>query len=219
MKLGLHVLTRMVERDKGGNKCVNLKDILNDCVKAIVYNQSDADNKIKNTIIHSSPKSDGMQRMVYYFANALESWDTINCLDLNVRHDEVVVISSMYMLANLLYGSVVANGPRKRVLNLIKEVSPNVFILSMTEGAYYNPSFIQRSKDALLHYGALFNMLETIVPCKNPEREVIERDVFGCEIINVIACEDIERTERLKRYKEWHKTNTVSSSCLVIKRS
>ncbi|KAK8631419.1 hypothetical protein V6N13_028207 [Hibiscus sabdariffa] len=124
-----------------------------------------------------------MFKVLFEFCSITKSWDNINCLDLNIRPDEVVVISSMYRLTNLLDESVVANGPRDRVLNLIKE-------------------------EALLHYGALFNMLETIVPCKNPEGEVIKRDVFGCEIMNVIACEGTEKIERPERYKEWQKRNT-----------
>ncbi|KAK8534109.1 hypothetical protein V6N13_028208 [Hibiscus sabdariffa] len=97
---------------------------------------------------------------------------------------------------------MVANGLRDRVLNLIKEISPKVSILGVVDGAYSNHSFIWRSKEALLHYGALYNMLETIVPCKNLENEVIERDVFEFKIVNVIVCEGTERIVRPERYIE-----------------
>ncbi|KAK8534111.1 hypothetical protein V6N13_028206 [Hibiscus sabdariffa] len=112
------------------------------------------EDRIKVTL-HRLTRYANMFKVPFEFYSITKSWDTINCLDLNARPDEVNVISSMYRLTNLLDENVVANGPRDRVLNLNKEVSPKVFILGVANGAYSNPSFIRRSKKALIHYGAL----------------------------------------------------------------
>ncbi|KAI8564019.1 hypothetical protein RHMOL_Rhmol03G0151900 [Rhododendron molle] len=37
-----------------------------------------------------------------------------------------------------------------------------------------------------------------------PERMKYETDIYGKEVMNVIACEGLERAERPETYKQWH---------------
>jgi len=62
-------------------------------------------------------------------------------------------------------------------------------------------------REALFHYSALFDMLETLVPREDRERMVIEKEIFGREALNVIACEGWERMERPETYKQWQVRN------------
>ncbi|KAL9315466.1 hypothetical protein ACSQ67_016467 [Phaseolus vulgaris] len=62
---------------------------------------------------------------------------------------------------------------------------------------------IDRDEEALFHYSSLFDMLETIVPQEDWERMLIEKEIFGREALNVIACEGCERVERPETYRQW----------------
>ncbi|KAE8683107.1 hypothetical protein F3Y22_tig00111215pilonHSYRG00064 [Hibiscus syriacus] len=114
----------------------------------------------------------------------------------------------MYRLRNVLDETVIVESPRNKVLNLIRKMNPDVFILGVVNGAYTAPFFITRFREALFHYSTLFDMLETNVPPEIPERMLIERDIFGWEAMNVIACEGAERIERPETYKQWQMRNT-----------
>ncbi|KAH8497070.1 hypothetical protein H0E87_019681 [Populus deltoides] len=87
--------------------------------------------------------------------------------------------------------------------NEIRKMNPDVFIHGVVNGAYSAPFFITRFREALFHFSTLFDMLEANVPREVPERVLFERDIFGWEAMNVIACEDAERIERPETYKQW----------------
>ncbi|KAL4291754.1 hypothetical protein GQ457_14G024320 [Hibiscus cannabinus] len=147
-------------------------------------------------------------KVPFEFHAIAQKWDTIQVEDLGIDCDEVVVVNCMYRLRNVLDETVVVESPRNKVLNLIRKMNPNVFILGVVNGAYSAPFFITRFREALFHYSTLFDMLETNVPPEIPERMLIEREIFGWEAMNVIACESAERIERPETYKQWQMRNT-----------
>ena len=73
------------------------------------------------------------------------------------------------------------------------------------------PFFVTRFREALFHYSALFDMLETLVPREDWERMLIEKDIFGREALNVIAHEGWERMKRPETYKQWQVRNVPKS--------
>jgi hypothetical protein len=103
----------------------------------------------------------------------------------------------------LLDETVVVESPRNIVLNLIRNMNPDVFIQGVVNGAYNAPFFITRFREALFHFSTLFDVLEANVSREVPERMLIEREIFGWEAMNVIACEGAERIERPETYKQW----------------
>ncbi|KAL4366962.1 hypothetical protein GQ457_05G032190 [Hibiscus cannabinus] len=147
-------------------------------------------------------------RVPFEFHAIAQKWDTIQIEDLKIESGEVLVVNCLFWLRNLLDETVVVDSPRNKVLNLIRKLKPDVFILGIVNGAYSAPFFISRFREALFHYSTLFDMLETIVPREIPERRMIERDIFGWEAMNVIACEGAERIERPETYKQWQVRNT-----------
>eukprot|EP01018_Ginkgo_biloba_P021511 Gb_29764 [translate_table: standard] len=130
-------------------------------------------------------------------------WENLQVEDLFLSSDEVLVVNCMYRLRNLMDETVVVDSPRNIVLNKIRIMNPRVFIQGVVNGAYNAPFFITRFREALFHYSALFDALETTVPRDHPERIVIEKELLGREILNVIACEGLERVERPETYKQW----------------
>ena len=50
-------------------------------------------------------------------------------------------------------------------------------------------------------------MFEANLPREDEDRLLFEREVFGREAMNVIACEVTERVERPETYKQWQVRN------------
>ncbi|KAJ6768038.1 SCARECROW-LIKE PROTEIN 14 [Salix koriyanagi] len=142
-------------------------------------------------------------KVPFEFKAIAQKWDTIKIEDLKIDRNEVLVVNSLYRLRNLLDETVVVESPRNIVLNLIRNMNPDVFIQGVVNGAYNAPFFITRFREALFHFSTLFDVLEANVSREVPERMLIEREIFGWEAMNVIACEGAERIERPETYKQW----------------
>ncbi|RVX13713.1 Scarecrow-like protein 33 [Vitis vinifera] len=136
-----------------------------------------------------------------------QKFETVQVGDLKIGSEEVVIVRCRYRFKNLLDETVVAESPRNIVLNLIRKMNPDIFIHAVVNAACDAPFFMTRFREALFHYSALFDMLENNVPRNILERVVIEREVFGREIMNMIACEGPERIERPETYKQWQIRN------------
>ncbi|CAN4116849.1 unnamed protein product [Withania somnifera] len=132
-----------------------------------------------------------------------KKWETITVEDLKLDKDEFLAVNCLYRLKNLHDETITVDSSRTVVLNLIRQINPDIFVHGIVNGAYSAPFFVTRFREALFHFSALFDMLETIVPREIPERGLIERELFGREALNVIACEGWERVERPETYKQW----------------
>ncbi|KAA8518913.1 hypothetical protein F0562_016313 [Nyssa sinensis] len=132
-----------------------------------------------------------------------KKWETIKIEDLKIDRNEFLVVNCLYRSKNLLDETVVVDSPRNIVLNLARKINPDIFIHGIVNGAFSAPFFVTRFREALFHFSALFDMLETNVPRERCERMLIEREIFGREALNVIACEGWERVERPETYKQW----------------
>ncbi|KAG0489489.1 hypothetical protein HPP92_006352 [Vanilla planifolia] len=62
-------------------------------------------------------------------------------------------------------------------------------------------------REALFHYSAMFDMLDTTVARDDAQRLLLERDLFGCAALNVVSCEGSERVERPETHKQWQVRN------------
>ena len=132
-----------------------------------------------------------------------KKWETIQLEELKIDRDEYLVVTCFYRCKNVLDESVVVDSPRNKFLSLIRKINPNIFIHGITNGAFNAPFFVTRFREALFHYSSLFDMLEAIVSREEWERMLIEKEIFGREALNVIACEGCERVERPETYRQW----------------
>lgn len=149
----------------------------------------------------------GSFKVPFEYQGIASKWETIRVEDLKIDKDEVVVVNCLYRFRNLVDETVIVDSPRNKVLNTIRKINPDVFIHGVVNGSYSAPFFVTRFREALFHYSALFDMLETNVPREDEQRLLIERDLFGREALNVIACEGSERVERPETYKQWQVRN------------
>ncbi|KAF3454685.1 hypothetical protein FNV43_RR05133 [Rhamnella rubrinervis] len=138
-----------------------------------------------------------------YNAISSQNWETIQVEDIKIESDEVVVVNCVLRFKNLLDETVEVNCPRNAVLDLVRKMNPNIFVHTIVNGSYNAPFFVTRFREALFHYSALFDMFDITIPRKNEERLMFEKEFYGREAMNVIACEGLERVERPETYKQW----------------
>ncbi|CAL0324247.1 unnamed protein product [Lupinus luteus] len=141
-----------------------------------------------------------------YNAIVQKRWESIKIEELKIVKNEVVAVNCMFRFENLLDETVLVNNPRDAVLDLIRRVNPSIFVHGIVNGSYDAPFFVTRLKEALLHYSALFDILDTNVGREDPNRLKFE-ELFGMEIMNVIGCEGCERVQRPETYKQWQIRN------------
>ncbi|KAF3321977.1 Scarecrow-like protein 9 [Carex littledalei] len=134
-------------------------------------------------------------------------WENVRVEHLDIRKDELLVVNCLYRFKTLMDESVVAESPRDIVLKTIRKMNPDVFIHGVVNGSYNSPFFVTRFREAIFHFSALFDMLETNVPNEDAHRQLLEKALFGREAINVISCEGFERVERPETYKQWQMRN------------
>ncbi|KAG8098796.1 hypothetical protein GUJ93_ZPchr0013g36555 [Zizania palustris] len=130
-------------------------------------------------------------------------WDTIRIEDLKIDRDELLVVNCLFRMRNMMDETVTDESPRMHVLNTIRKMNPHLFIHGVVNGTYNAPFFVTRFKEALFHFSSLFDMLESTASRLDENRLLIEREIFGREALNVIACEGTDRVERPETYKQW----------------
>lgn len=141
-----------------------------------------------------------------------KKWDEIKLEDLDIDRDETLVVNCLYRLKNVHDETVVTHGnknPREAVLNLIKEINPHYFVHGIVNAMYNASFFTTRFREALFHFSSQFDMFEATMPREDEGRMTFEQEVFGRDIMNVIACEGTERVERPESYKQWSVRNQI----------
>ncbi|XP_058755645.1 scarecrow-like protein 34 [Vicia villosa] len=141
-------------------------------------------------------------------AIASRNWETIRVEDLKIKSNEVVVVNSLMRFKNLLDETIEANSPRDAVLHLIRKINPVIFAQSIVNGSYNSPFFATRFREALFHFSAIYDNYDTVIPRENKYRMMMEKESVGREVMNVVACEGLERVERPETYKQWQARNT-----------
>ncbi|KAL2471271.1 Scarecrow-like protein 14 [Abeliophyllum distichum] len=136
-----------------------------------------------------------------------KKWDTISLEDLKIERDEMVVVNCLYRLRHVPDESAGLDSRRDDVLNLIRKINPDLFIHGIVNGTYNGSFFTSRFREALYHYSSLFDMLDNTIPREDHDRLLYEREEFGRDVMNVIACEGPVRTERPETYKKWQVRN------------
>ncbi|KAG8078455.1 hypothetical protein GUJ93_ZPchr0007g2997 [Zizania palustris] len=146
----------------------------------------------------------------FEFQAIASRFEAVRMEDLHIEDDEILIVNCMFRFKTLMDESVVAESPRNMALKTIRKMNPHLFIHGVVNGSYNAPFFVTRFREALFHYSAIFDMLETNIPKDNEQRLLIESALFSREAINVISCEGLERMERPETYKQWQVRNQRS---------
>ncbi|XP_057449195.1 scarecrow-like protein 34 [Lotus japonicus] len=143
-----------------------------------------------------------------YTAIASRNWETLRVEDLKIKSNEFVAVNCMMRFKNLLDESSEMNSPRDAVLLLIRKINPDIFAQAIINGSFSTPFFVTRFREALFHFSAILDMLDSVWSRENQWRMMNEREIVGRSSMNVIACEGFERLERPETYKQWQVRNT-----------
>jgi hypothetical protein len=143
-----------------------------------------------------------MWRVPFEYHAFCEKWENISTAQLALRHDEVLAVKC-FKLHYLLDESVMAESPRKIVLNRIRSLKPKVFVEGVVSAGYNAPFFMSRFRECVKHFSTMFDSVEGSLPPDDPDRILLEQECFGKEILNIVACEGLERVERAEPYRQW----------------
>eukprot|EP00249_Psilotum_nudum_P023275 c28814_g1_i1 orf=321-2858(-) len=130
-------------------------------------------------------------------------WETVQPTSLNIRQDELLIVNCINRLRHLMDETVIAASPRMVVLSKIRSMNPKLLVLGVVNAGLNAPFFTSRFKEALFYYSSKLDILEsTIGVADNPERLMVEQEMIGRDILNVVACEGLERVERPETYRQ-----------------
>ncbi|KAG0465936.1 hypothetical protein HPP92_020100 [Vanilla planifolia] len=106
-------------------------------------------------------------------------FDELKEEQLHLHENETLVVNSMFCLHNLADETVAVDCPRNMVLQLIRKLKPSVFVNAIVNGTYGAPFFVTRFREALYHFSAMFDMLDSTTSRENERRLLVERDLYG----------------------------------------
>lgn len=137
-----------------------------------------------------------------------QKWETITLQDFKLEKGEMVIVNCLNRMKNLPDDTTNTNlSPRDKVFKLINSIQPDLFIHGVVNGTHSAPFFVTRFREALYYFSAFFDMFDATVRREDEERVLFEREIFGNDAVNVIACEGSERVERPETYKQWRVRN------------
>ena len=78
-----------------------------------------------------------------------------------------------------------------------------MFFLFVDNAACNAPLFMTRFRESVKHFSAIYEGIDIAMSPDAPERVIIEREVFGREVLNIVACEGQARIARAEPYRQW----------------
>ncbi|RLN28132.1 uncharacterized protein C2845_PM05G10180 [Panicum miliaceum] len=211
---------------KQQEEMIDLRALLIQCAQAIASNNQPFDRELPTKIrSHSSPYGDGSQRLANYFVDALEAriagTGSQMYQKLMAKRTNTTDMLKAYglFIAACPFVNVAYYYSNQAIVDvLVRQPTVRIIDFGITFGFQW-PSLIQRFAN---REGGPPNLRITGIdvpesgfrPCKKIEetgkrlahheaRILIERDLLGADVFNVVACEGAERIEKPESYKQW----------------
>ncbi|XP_078168669.1 scarecrow-like protein 9 [Carex rostrata] len=134
-------------------------------------------------------------------------WESIRIEDLKIEKDEILVVNCLYRFEKLADETIDMSCPRDKVLNMIREIKPHVFIQGIVNASYSTSFYTTRFKEVLSKFSTLLDIWESNLPRESEVRLYVERNLVSPKAVNAIACEGSERLERPETYRQWQARN------------
>ena len=106
--------------------------------------------------------------------------------------------------------SVCTSNPRDRLLHMMKSLNPKVLTLVEQEANTNTAPFFPRFLETLSYYSAVFESLDITLARESKERVNVEQQCLARDIVNVIACEGVDRVERHEMTGKWRARMTMA---------
>ncbi|XP_071725685.1 scarecrow-like protein 21 [Rutidosis leptorrhynchoides] len=122
---------------------------------------------------------------------------------LRVQPGEALAVNCALVLHHLHDETVNIDNHRDRLISLIKSLSPKVVTLVEQEADVNRTNFFPRFQEVFGYYSAMFESIDATLPRDHKERINVEQHCLAGEIVNILACEGIEREERHELFGMW----------------
>ncbi|XP_058081434.1 scarecrow-like protein 21 [Magnolia sinica] len=139
----------------------------------------------------------------FEFHAAARSGCEVESEHLVIRPGEALAVNFAFQLHHMPDESVSTSNHRDRILRLVKSLSPKVVTLVEQECNTNTASFVVRFIETFDHYKAVFESLDFALPRDSKERIGVEQHCLARDVVNVIACEGVERIERHEVFGKW----------------
>jgi len=120
-----------------------------------------------------------------------------------IRPGEVLAVNFPFVLHHMADESVSTENHRDRLLRLVKSLSPRVVTLVEQESNTNTSPFFYRFLETLDYYTAMFESIDVACPRDDKKRISAEQHCVARDIVNMIACEGVERVERHELLGKW----------------
>ncbi|KAM5580427.1 scarecrow-like transcription factor PAT1 [Rosa sericea] len=144
-----------------------------------------------------------MFKVPFEFHAAAISGCDVQLENLGVKPGEALAMNFAFMLHHMPDESVSTQNHRDRLLRLVKSLSPKVVTLVEQESNTNTAAFFPRFVETLNYYTAMFESIDVTLPRDHKERINVEQHCLAREIVNIIACEGVERVERHELLGKW----------------
>ncbi|KAG6470357.1 scarecrow-like transcription factor PAT1 [Zingiber officinale] len=122
---------------------------------------------------------------------------------ISIRPEEAVAVNFPFQLHHMPDESVNTRNHRDRLIRMVKGFSPKIVTLVKQESSTNTATFFPRFLETLDYYTAMFESVDVTVARDSKERINVEQHCISRDIVNIIACEGVERVERPELYGKW----------------
>ncbi|XP_030523231.1 scarecrow-like protein 21 [Rhodamnia argentea] len=122
---------------------------------------------------------------------------------LPIQAGEAIAVNFPLMLHHIPDESVCSQNHRDRLIRMAKSLSPKVVTLVEQESNTNTAPFFSRFLETLNYYLAIFESIDMALPREQKERVNVEQHCLARDIVNLIACEGLERVERHELLGKW----------------
>ncbi|KAJ6864190.1 hypothetical protein NC651_034890 [Populus alba x Populus x berolinensis] len=131
--------------------------------------------------------------------------DIVNCISKlrRKREDEIVVVNWNFTLHKLL----AQDGATEQVLSKVKDLGADIMVIVEQEKS---PDLSERLEQSFQYYSHVFESLE-----KKYRTVSLWERYFRRQIGNVVACEGVDRVERIESFAQWQNRLSQAGFCPV----
>ncbi|CAI5465118.1 unnamed protein product [Closterium sp. Yama58-4] len=130
--------------------------------------------------------------------------ETLRPLMLGIERGEAVVVNCAGRLANLADSTVLRSSPKDTALSTILQLAPKVVTIVEWDANHRQPFFLHRFRDCLDFFSNVFHSHEHLASRASFGRRGFEERVLAREMINLVACEGLQRLVRAETLDQLH---------------
>ncbi|CAA7396717.1 unnamed protein product [Spirodela intermedia] len=136
---------------------------------------------------------------------------------LSCQPGEALVVNFAFQLHHMPDESVSTVNQRDKLLRMVKGLHPKLVTVVEQDVNTNTAPFFPRFVEVYNYYSAVFTSLDVTLPRESPDRMNVERQCLARDIVNIVACEGMDRIERYEVAGKWKARMTMAGfvSCPI----